>query len=151
MFKQNEKILEYSECVTENGIYRYCADSMYKSHSFNEVEYIENCLPLNPPFLNKKVVLFEKKSYEINTKKVEIISYEELNSVHDEIVTYYIKGLGFICYCDLEKMSCLILSDYKGISFDKGLYSEIKDRFINDTLYFALERIKRFQPPSPPK
>lgn len=118
-------------------IYWKCNNEFVCSHSLNPVDKTGSCHQW-PPFLNKRIKLITSKTYIIANKKYIVYSYGENNGSDSSIITYFLNGVGFICYYYVQGKYYYFLSSFSGI--DKSLLPDIKSlktTLVNDTSFFA--------------
>ena len=85
------------------------------------------------PLINQHVFYKETKTYSNGKYKVQ--SFGEMISSHEEVITYYLEGVGLFSGYILEEQKYFILDSIEGnLKLD---LKEITELFINDTTYFT--------------
>jgi hypothetical protein len=139
-YKQEIKIK-----VDSLGISRYCDKHFILTHHFDSVENGRFCYS-NPPFVHFEVYWTKKAKYIINNTPYDIICYSEISGSETFNSSYYLKGLGFICYYKSDVDKYILCDSIKGVDFDLNILRDINQRLITDTLTFERHILARAFP-----
>jgi hypothetical protein len=109
----NNFMLKYSEVVTDTGIIRLQKGEKYLTHSFKN-DKATSSLVKYPPILNNISFLIRSKKIDVNNDVYEVFEYSEPTSGHSGTLSYYVRDIGFIIYCDKAHNSSYELSTVSG-------------------------------------
>lgn len=125
------------------GIYRICNKELTFTHSFSDtVNSLKSCL-FKKPFLNQYVLLVGIKSYNLQGKEYRLYHYAEHNNNQSSYDSYYLEGIGFICYYNFDRDD-YVLCDSTNI---KSLeIREITNELVRDTSFFARYTVAKLFP-----
>ena len=134
--------------INRKGIYYKCHNELILSHGFNPNENTGSCLNA-PPFLNRRVKFIRQKTYKIGNRQYQIYSYGESSGSESDIATYYLKGIGFICYYNIESKDYYFLSDVSDKKIDYTSLKQLKEKLISDKSFFQEYFLKVAKPRFP--
>lgn len=151
--KATDSILVYSEgklyCgykekfVQDKGIYRLCDKELKLTHSFSDtINSLELC-GYKKPFLNQYVLLLGIKNYNLQGKEYRLYHYAERNNNQSSYDSYYLEGMGFICYYNFDRDD-YILSD--SITINSIDVRKITSLLVKDTSFFGRYTIAKIFP-----
>ena len=144
IFKNNEKVLSFTETFDKNGVYRYILGKKALTHSLKDSSKIITKYNLTyNPFINKGVTLIDKAIYKFGKNSYKIYHYSEVQDNHTSFDSYYLVNVGFICYYNFDTDK-YILCDSTNIKSLK--IKEVTSRLINDTTFFSKYTIAKLFP-----
>jgi hypothetical protein len=128
------------------GIYRFCNnEKKILTHSFFDSSITEFCR-LKPPFLNRSVSYRGNRSYLINGKKYKLYHFIENTGNHITYDSYYLKGIGFICYYSFDKDGYILCDSVSGFEINSQTLNGINTQLLNDTAFFARYHLRKILP-----
>ena len=135
VYNEGKTYCDYKEkYVKDKGIYRVCNKVLTLTHSFiDTTNDIRFCL-IKEPFLNDKVIFSDFKTYNINGKVYKLYQFSEFNGSHSGYNSYYLDGIGFICYYNFDRDDYILCDSTNIKSLD---IKEITHKLVRDTLFFA--------------
>lgn len=147
---------DYNESFTmkldSSGLFRLCNTNFLATHHFDSVQNEAFCKS-SPPFLNKNVSWIKKQRYVIEGSPYDLFCYSENSGSEISYSSYYLKGLGFLCYYNYQEDKYILCDSISGVNFDLQILRKLGDVLIHDSTTFEKYVVKR--PPkvifTPPK
>ncbi|MDQ8015225.1 MAG: hypothetical protein REI96_22455 [Flavobacterium nitrogenifigens] len=122
-----ENLGRYKFEIDKKGIYILSDKGRYLAYSFLLNENIERDKALNALFYNNAKLL-EKKKYSIDSKEYEIYHFYESGN-HDSVDSYYMVGVGFICFHEFQEDTFIYLNNKEAL--------QVSEIFLKDSTFFS--------------
>ena len=137
-------ICNYKEKVVKGkGIYRLCGKNLIITHSFSDTSNSYKFCLIKEPFINNQVLLIGSKKYKIKNAEYKLYYYAEHNGSYSGYSSYYLEGVGFICYYNFGRDDYILCDSTNIKNLDiKGITNQL----IRDSTFFARFIGKRLIP-----
>lgn len=140
-----KKIIDYKQIVSSLGILRNCDTSFLLTHSLNDTNTKSFCIN-KPPFLNKEIILKNKKKYTFRGVDYVIYHFIENTNNHSLFDSYYLENGLALCYYSFDNAKYILVKNVKGFSIDNVIVDSIKYQLIKDTVFFAKYPMNKLMP-----
>lgn len=128
------------------GLFYYCDNKYYLTHTFNEAIKPEAFCMRVYPFFHKENEIVNSKVYEIDKHPYKVICYSEMSSEDNSNITYYLDGFGFICYYVFFTGDMYLCVDVKNAEIKTDIIKGIVNLVISDTAFFVKYRKPKLIP-----
>ncbi|WP_177735211.1 hypothetical protein [Flavobacterium inviolabile] len=136
VFNGNKLVFSFNEKQNSLGIFKSCNSKFIQSHSFDTIS-LANSSCIKPFLISRKTKLINQKEYVFKGEKYHLFHYsEEINS-HKSFDSYYIKGIGFICYYNFDTDRYIFAND---------ISKDLKNDLISDSTFFARYTVSKLFP-----
>jgi len=138
-------MVSFTQIEDRTGIFRFCGIEKIKTHSFFDSSITEFCRS-KPPFINRNVSFRGYKNYLINGNEYQLFHFIENTGNHTTYDSYYLKGVGFICYYSFDKDNYILCDSIEGFTIKNEIIKKINARLLIDTSFFARFILKKSLP-----
>ena len=125
------------------GIYRVCNNELMFTHSFSDTSNsLKFCL-FKKPFLNQHVLLISSKIYNLKGTDYKLYHYAEHNDNKSSYDSYYLDGIGFVCYYNFDRDDYVLCDSTNIESLE---IRKITNKLVQDTSFFARYTVAKLFP-----
>lgn len=136
-FTYNQKV------VNNKGIYNYSENNIILTHSFDKKNIETKGLKYYKPFLNKSTTLIDYQKIKIKDVEYKLFHYSETYNSNNSIDSYYLEGIGFICYYNFDTDNYLLCDSISNKSLN---VKELGNMLVKDTSFFARYTVSKLFP-----